>query len=258
MMLFFKHIKKLKDIYINDLHVVRTFFRRDLHQRTIDTSWKSKPTEVSDDCFQSWFDTSQSKEKTAAQAEADFHNFILKDVHLSEKQVCCEIGFGGGRLLAESALLFKKAYGIDIHDAFDRTYAYLAEIGIENVTLYSQDQCNRLPEVDFFYSTIVIQHFKNIGVLEEYLALIKSKLSPDGVAVLGYGKLETKIFGDYVEINPRKFRERECSLYITPSKMEALLQKYGFKATSHSKRNYKGGDKANGYSMQAKIVFGHE
>ena len=61
-------------------------------------------------------------------------------------------------------------------------------------------------------------------MLENYLELIKAKLSKNGVAVLAYGKLETPIFGDYVEINP-KIRDRECTLYIRPSKWKHYFGK---------------------------------
>ena len=116
---------------------------------------------------------------------------------------CCEIGFGGGRLLAQASSLYDAAYGIDIHNAFEKTREYLKKQGVHNAKLIDLEEAANLPEIDLFYSSIVIQHFSNLSVLENYLELIKAKLSKNGVAVLAYGKLETPIFGDYVEINPK-------------------------------------------------------
>ena len=155
-----KLLKQLKEIYINDLHVLRTYLRPDRDRRAIEVSWKVRPTKVDGQRFQNWFDTAVSDEQTTKQAKADLHDFLLKDVPVHGRLACCEIGFGGGRLLAQASSLYDAAYGIDIHNAFEKTREYLKKQGVHNAKLIDLEEAANLPEIDLFYSSIVIQHFQ--------------------------------------------------------------------------------------------------
>ena len=178
----------------------------------------------------------------------------MKDISC-KKINSCEIGFGGGRLLANSAKIFKKAYGIDIHKNFNQTKSFLNRQNLNNYELLHFNDRNKLPKIDFFYSFIVIQHFEKLTILEEYLKLIRSKLKHDGVAVLWYAKLVTKLWGYYHEIPFNKFRKRECSLYIHPEKMEKIVKNNGFNIIKHELFHYKDVINKKGHSDQARITF---
>lgn len=254
-------IKNIKDLFINDLHILRTKGRR-LFQGTkveVRKHWQNQPKMHEGINFQDWFDSADSIQATLAQAEYDFHHKILpSDKNLLKRfDSSCEIGFGGGRLLVNAAKLFHKAYGIDIHESFDRTSEFLASNNIKNFKLINYIDRENLPEIHFFYSFIVIQHFDSISILEEYLDLIKEKLAPNGVASLWYARLKTPFFGSYYEVPDEQFRVRECSLFLRPNKMIELLSDRGFVVVDHTIDNKRfsvtKGD--IGYSMQAHVVF---
>jgi hypothetical protein len=224
--------------------------------QSIEDSWSSAPENKAGVGFQSWFDTSETLEMTNKNAERDF-DLLTDGVEIPNFGTSCEIGFGGGRLVSVAAKKFELASGLDIHKNFEESERYVRSTGSDNFLLLSPQNANKLPMIDFFYSFIVIQHFEKLSNLEEYLAIIKAKLSANGVAVLCYGKLETPFFGDFVEVNPQKFRKRECSLYIRPKKFEELLTVFGFQTLSHQKRLKISGNPQKNFSMQAKIVFTH-
>ena len=148
---------------------------------------------------------------------------------------------------------FQNAYGIDIHDNFDQTASFLKKNGSENFHLTHYDARDSLPEIDLFYSFIVIQHFEKIQILESYLKLIKAKLSPNGTAVLWYGKLSTPFWGDFYEVPTQNFRRRECSLYIRPKFMEKICSE--FQIIQHTIKHPRNIEENSGQSMQAKIVL---
>ena len=115
-------LKKIADLFFphfkNDLHVLRTRFRRDSKNQAVQASWESSPVGLKSYTFQDWFNSTSSNEQTAKTAERDLFSVILKDVSIDKNWVVCEIGFGGGRLLAEIAKETNFAYGIDIHNNF--------------------------------------------------------------------------------------------------------------------------------------------
>jgi len=250
-------LKKVADSffphYKNDLHVLRTHFRKSFKNESVQNSWERAPVGLESHNFQDWFNSTSSNEQTSRTAKRDLFSVILEDIPIDENWVVCEIGFGGGRLLAEIAKETSFAYGIDIHNNFDQTAQYLGEAGVDNFELIDASNKISLPQIDLFYSFIVIQHFEKIEILHSYLTLIKHHLTANGQVVLWYAKLETRVWGNYVEISQTKFRKRECSLYIHPNEMEKIVKSYGFKVFKHKKRN-KIGDE---FSMQSKIVFGH-
>jgi len=242
---------KLLTHYVNDLHILGTKFRSNT-SLAIQESWEQKPSDITSVSFQNWFDSTQSLEQTEQQAQMDFDHRIIKNIDVA-RGVACEIGFGGGRLLANAARAFNNVYGIDVHDQFAKTESYLKSKGLDNFNLVRFEDRDSIPAVDLFYSFIVIQHFQSISILEDYIELIHGKLSPNGMAVLWYGKLSTPFWGRYYEVPPSKFRIRECTLFITPRYMEKLCAK--FNVLEHSTRNPKNLLTGNGLSMQAKIVI---
>ena len=165
---------------------------------------KSDRLRLMDNVFQNWFDTAVSDEQTTKQAKADLHDFLLKDVPVHGRLACCEIGFGGGRLLAQASSLYDAAYGIDIHNAFEKTREYLKKQGVHNAKLIDLEEAANLPEIDLFLFIDRDPTFFKFECARKLFGVNKSKVVQEWVAVLAYGKLETPIFGDYVEINPKK------------------------------------------------------
>lgn len=238
--------------YINDLHILRTKFRRNQGINP-EQNWVENPVGLAGADFQDWFDSTNSEENSIEQAKKDFEQRILVDQKDLTYKNSCEIGFGGGRLLLQASSHFQKAYGIDIHDNFDQTASFLRKNGSRNFHLTHFEDRDSLPQIDLFYSFIVIQHFKSIKVLESYLKLIELKLSPSGTAVLWYGKLSTPFWGNFYEVPTKNFRRRECSLYIRPKFMEKLCS--GFRIIQHTTKHPRNVDENSGQSMQAKIVL---
>jgi len=238
--------------YINDFHILRTKFRKDIPLRPED-NWIENPQDLEGDEFQSWFDTSNSEEQAKSQAKIDFEHRIIRDLEDLDYQNSCEIGFGGGRLLLEASKHFNKAYGIDIHSNFSQTERFLISNSRSNFKLLHFKDAENLPKINLFYSFIVIQHFEKVEVLKKYLSLIHKKLTEGGMAVLWYGKLSTLLWGRYYEVPKEKFRIRECSLFIRPEYMEQLCK--NFKIVEHSINNPKDPQTNKGHSMQAKILL---
>jgi len=247
-------LKKIISYYINDLHIIRTFFRKN-NNFDISNSWKNEPSSLKNINFHSWFDTTNSIAEMELQSEYDFNNLILQknSIHYNNS---CEIGFGSGRLLYQASKKFINTHGIDIHINFDQTLNYLFSKKVNSILL-NPNQYDKLPKIDFFYSFMVIQHFNSINILHFYLKIINEKLQINGTAVLFYGVLRTPFFGKYYEINPSKFRKRECSLFLRGDYMESLVKGFGFKIVSHDLINKKNSiiDNQDLYSMQAKIIF---
>ena len=124
---FVRTLRNFKGVYANDIHVLKTYFRRPSNIRDIEESWQNAPSDLVGQEFQNWFDTAPSDELTEMQSEIDFYQRILKDLVLNDTKVSCEIGFGGGRLLRHAANNFDLACGIDVHDNFSGTKRYLKE-----------------------------------------------------------------------------------------------------------------------------------
>ena len=238
--------------YINDLHILRTKFRLNKGINP-EQNWIDNPQGLAGADFQDWFDSSASEEDSIKQARKDFEQRILVDQSDLIFKNSCEVGFGGGRLLLQASSHFENAYGIDIHGNFKQTDNFLKKNGANNCHLTHFKDKDTLPQIDFFYSFIVIQHFKNIKVLEDYLNLIYEKLSPNGVAVLWYGKLSTPFWGNFYEVPTSNFRRRECSLYIRPKFMEELCS--NFQIVQNLTKHPRNVDENSGQSMQAKIVL---
>jgi len=248
-------VKKLlnKTNYINDIHIIRTKLRRNSTIKNIKDSWKEIPKEKNGFEFFNWFDSLNEIGELEINAERDLKYAVSSKIPVDKTKTILEIGFGGGRLAAQACKSCKHFYGIDIHENFENTAKYLKKKNLINFNLYNFQDKDKINSFNLVYSFIVIQHFSSIKVLESYLDFIKEKITDDGMAILWYGKLKSKLFGSYYEVPSNQFRERECSLFITKKKMEFLLQERGLNVINHSIDNKTSDSKRQ--SMQSFVIF---
>ena len=123
---------------------------------------------------------------------ASRHELVLRDM-----RTCFELGCGVGRITVHLAEMFQQVIGADI-SKFHLTEcaAELAERDIDNVRLMCLDtpaSLAELPEIDFFFSFIVLQH-NPPPVITYMLDSVLRKVSRGGAAVFqvptwrnGYG-----------------------------------------------------------------------
>lgn len=218
----------------NEYHILRTKLRKNISKNDSLDSWITKPTQLENINYFNWFDSVKDFEELKKRASSDFKYAVLSKIPVNKKKTILEIGFGGGRLSLEACKLSKFYIGIDIHENLKATENYIVKGGYKNFKLYN---FNELQNIDFFdlaYSFNVIQHFSNLKILEDYLDFLRLKLKENGIAILWYAKLKTKIFGEHYVVPPTKFLEKECSLFIHRDKMENLIESRGFKITNHS------------------------
>ena len=239
--------------YINEFHILKTKLRRASKIKNIHKSWVDKPKGVKGIDFFNWFDSAENIKQVLKLSERDFNYAVYPYLPIDKTKTILEIGFGGGRLALQACKKAKFYLGIDIHDNFEETKNFLNDNGVNNFKMFNLSQIEDIPKFDLVYSFIVIQHFSNIKILEQYLDFISEKLNLNGKAILWYGKLKSKLFGDYYEVPPFQFRERECSLFITKEKMELMLQKRNFKIIKHSIDNKTPDLKRK--SMQSFVIF---
>lgn len=191
----------------------------------------------SDDDFLSYFDTAASADSAYMQGFWDFSFHILKPEMLEligepfGKEVL-EIGFGGGRLLNAARRFFGHAYGVDIHEAFDRVDALLARSGPGNYSLLKGNG-NNIPRpdssIDLVYSFIVLQHLPFIETVESYLAESFRVLRPGGAAILYFGYLSPLSRHSYLDLHIRPIADsRDNSLVLKASKARKLMKDAGF------------------------------
>lgn len=146
--------------------------------------------------FHDWFNRSKGVDDSTKNGFIDFvHKIFTLDFYPRlgnpTERTCCEIGFGGGRLLNAASCFFKTAHGIDIHEDFTRTEEYLRSNNRHNFKLHTMEQAldgSILPEtVDFLYSFITFQHFPSWQTAEDYLKMTKKILSPSGCGIIYFG-----------------------------------------------------------------------
>ena len=80
-------------------------------------SWAEEPAKMKTMVeFLNWFDSTTSVEATVAKAQSDWRDRItgFADYAGLAKQRSLEIGFGGGRLVAQAAKDFTEAVGVDM------------------------------------------------------------------------------------------------------------------------------------------------
>ncbi len=232
--------------------------RRLLNQSTpVRETWEQTPEKFDDLTeFMNWFDKTSSLEDTRAAAQRDWKFRFQNTTAFADigKGRSLEIGFGGGRLLAQAAREFNEAIGVDIHKAFANTRRYLEYEEVSNFHLLHRDSLKDLEDgcIDFVYSFIVFQHFDSKKEIEFYLEHIKRLLNKNGVAHIYYGKTET---GDVIEASDRDFALRDCSLFINPSNMRHLIGQH-FDILDYEDNLPKNPETGEGSSGQARIVFG--
>lgn len=109
--------------------------------------------------------------------------------------VCVELGAGVGRITRHLAELFERVLAVDISPGNLRLCAeYMAHEGVgnvETVQVSGLDDFEALPEFDFFYSIIVLQH-NPPPIQKAILRTIFRKLKPGGVA---YFQIPTSVRG---------------------------------------------------------------
>lgn len=220
--------------YANEYHILRTKFRKNLTKIDPQNSWRIKPTKLENINFFNWFNSVKDFQELKTQASQDFEYAVSSKIPIDKTKTILEIGFGSGRLSLEACKSSKYYIGIDIHENFKSTENYIIKNGCNNFKLYNFDELQNIKFFDLAYSFIVIQHFSNLKILEDYLDFLNLKLRKNGSVILWYGKLKTKIFGEFYVVPAEKFRERECSLFIHKNKMENLIENRGFKIINHS------------------------
>lgn len=101
----------------------------------------------------------------------------------ASKGVCLELGCGVGRITRYLAGTFDKVIGLDISPGnLALCNAYLDQVGVTNVEtrqIGSLSDFEALPEVDFFYSVIVLQH-NSPPIQKAILDVILGKIKPGG------------------------------------------------------------------------------
>jgi SAM-dependent methyltransferase len=219
-------------------------------------SWEETPAdfdEIRD--FLNWFDATDSVENTISKAYSDWtHRFVKYPYYKKlSKKTALEIGFGGGRLLGQSAKVFNLVYGVDIHRNFEMTAKFLELQNITNFKLVHRDEIWEIPDdsLDFIYSFIVFQHFDKIEEVDFYLNQIKRLLSPNGVAHIYFGK--SKAEGVSI-ISDAQFKLRDCSLFINPEFMCNKIAET-FRLIDYEDELPRDPVTGNGQSVQAMVIF---
>ena len=99
---------------------------------------------------------------------------------------CLELGCGVGRVTRHLAGRFRKVHAVDVSPGNLRACAdYMRQEGVENVEpiqVESLADFETLPEIDFFYSIIVLQH-NSPPIQKLMLRLILSRIRPGGGAL---------------------------------------------------------------------------
>lgn len=231
-------------------------------------SWVSNADTVSSadsKTFHSWFDTVADEHEAVANGAIDFfHRIYAPGIHDLLGDVrqasCLEIGYGGGRLLAPAASVFRHAYGVDILGdvARQRTTEFLRSQGRENFTLLHRDELLSVvppKSVKFAYSFIVFQHFASVDEVTFYLDALDQLLTDDGCAIVFFG-LAPKIHDcaialrDFDVENPRA-----STLMMSPEYMlQQVSRKFAVRAHGHAGPK-KLWDKSKGLSSQYCVLF---
>jgi SAM-dependent methyltransferase len=121
----------------------------------------------------------------AAEVERLQKALARSGVVLDGRGTCLEYGCGLGRVTRHLAPYFQRTVGVDISAAHLSLARELAESdgvrGIDWMHLDTLDSLTDLPEVDFIYSVIVLQH-NPPPVIERILSAFARILKPRGIA----------------------------------------------------------------------------
>lgn len=140
-------------------------------------------------------------------------------VELPSSGVCLEYGCGLGRITRHLAKEFDRVIGVDIsraHLELAKKHAYADSVdGIEWLHLESLADVGKLPEVDFIYSVIVLQH-NPPPVIKQVVSAFANMLRPGGIA---YFQVPT-YRADYEFRLPEYVRDqmgkREMEMHVLP------------------------------------------
>jgi SAM-dependent methyltransferase len=164
--------------------------------------WKTSPKDFENDDYKfvDWFDQCESLEASWRTGYLDFFYKILSTdimriVGDPTEKTALEIGFGSGRLLNASTSVFKKVYGVDIHDSFKKVEKLVLgqknkSKKSKNFELLNESEFSKVPDnqVDFCYSFIVFQHFHSLDTFKNYLSHLKRVLNKEngcGIIYMG-------------------------------------------------------------------------
>lgn len=227
----------------------------------IKSSWINEPKKFTDLVkFMNWFDSTSSLEETREKSKEDWEKRItnFKQYTLLRKNIGLEIGFGGGRLIAQACKDFKHVLGVDIHSSFRKTEEYLNFEGVKNYKLLKKNGLSHIKDksIDFIFSFIVFQHFDSFKEVNFYLREIKRLLNPKGYCQIFFGKSNSR--GVKV-INQTDFNKRHCSLFIEPKYFrEYLVNNFNFEIISYEdkmKKRLNEDLNTNNESGQARVLF---
>lgn len=222
-------------------------------------SWAEEPAKMGTMVeFLNWFDSTISVESTIAKAQSDWRERITAFTGYDSlaKGRCLEIGFGGGRLVAQAAKDFTEAVGVDIHAAFARTREFLASQSVTNARLVQRDELPTLPDgaCDFIYSFIVFQHFDTLEEVDYYLRQCARLLAPDGRCHIFFGRGDDGVR----VVDAKDFTKRACSLFIEPPLFRERAAGLGLKVVEHEdelRRDITKPDGEGNVSVQARVLL---
>lgn len=238
------------------LRTLRALFKKPVPVRE---SWTREPGQMGTMVeFLNWFDATTSVEATAAKAESDWRERITKfdGYDALAKGRSLEIGFGGGRLVAQAAKDFTEAVGADIHAAFGRTREFLASQGVQNARLLHRDELATLPDgsCNFIYSFIVFQHFDTLEEVDYYLRHCARLLAKDGRCHIFFGKGDAGVR----VVDAADFTKRACSLYVEPALFRERVATFGFRTIEHEdamRRDVTKPEGSGNVSVQARVLL---
>lgn len=220
-------------------------------------TWENRPADMEGVvAFLNWFDSTNSIEETVEAAHRDWHFRFRNQKYFPElmkRQKSLEIGFGGGRLMVAAKRDFDEVYGVDIHNDFARTSAFLDSQECHSYKLFHRDDMLEIESgsIDFVYSFIVFQHFDSFEEVIFYLKQIHRLLRGDGVAHIYFGKTDNDSFD---VVDPKLFTLRDCSLFLNPETMRQLVEEHFTILDIETTLEKKSGS-LTGESGQARIVF---
>ena len=234
---------------------LRKIFKKPLPVRE---SWTEEPAKMGTMVeFLNWFDSTTSVEATVAKAESDWRSRITAFAGYDRvpKGRSLEIGFGGGRLVAQAAKDFLQATGADIHAAFARTEEFLTSQSVKNARLLHRDELATLPDAscDFIYSFIVFQHFDTLEEVDYYLRHCARLLTENGRCHIFFGRSEEGIR----VVDAADFTKRACSLFIEPPLFRERVQKFGLQILEHEdsmRRDISRPEGPGNLSVQARVL----
>jgi len=184
--------------------------------------------------FLNWFNSANSINESISSGFTDFFFKIFSDklCKITGKPsdlTCCEIGFGGGRLLIPACFTFKHVTGIDIHNSFKTVEDRLHTFGIENFTLLRENEIQSKvtdKSFDFVYSFITFQHFDSIDTIYQYFQFISRTLKKNGNGIIYFG-INDLSSDDYIIIDKRQDLDFPRTLFVNESFIIDTLNKYG-------------------------------